>query len=236
MEFIKDIYEAGYFFIAGIVAISVMVFSFLNTIKSGLESVTWLRSQYYEGPEQIDFSKRATMKIIGGVSLLPFLWVCGQKVYTDYKNSKKVISVSKESGLIAHKKTGTIHLAGESDGALPSKKWATRNIDLLRYRPYSGYELRIYEKIGQEAEKQRKDDVIIQAYWLAIKSSPLSYHLYDKLTRVYGRRNEYDKILELHQSALDSLKTMDLNKKRLKRATKEFSFRVERTHKRALLS
>jgi hypothetical protein len=78
--------------------------------------------------------------------------------------------------------------------------------------------------------------MIIFLFLLSIKSSPLRYHLYDELTRVYGRRKEYKNILELHESALNSLASMNLSKKRLKRAINEFSMRIDRSKMRALRS
>lgn len=236
MEFIAELYKTEYAILAWIVTAFLAVVAFLTTIKSAHEFTVWFRTIKNDNPEKVDFSKRSAIKALGGITLLSLIWVNGRKIYTDYKNSQKVIKVSEKSGLVAHKKTGTIHLAKVSNGALPSSKWATKSIDLIRYTPYRGSELRIYEDIAREAEKQRNDEVIIYAYLLAIKSSPLSYHLYDKLTRVYGRRKEYQHILELHKSALNNLSTMNLSKKRLKRATSEFSMRVDRTKKRALLS
>jgi len=236
MEYIAELYKTEYSIFAWIVMTLIAVVAFLTTIKSGYEFIAWFKSMNAENPETVDFSKRSGIKVLGGITLLSLIWVNGRKIYTDYRNREKVLKVSEKSGIIAHKKTGTIHLVGESNGALPSKKWATKNIDLIRYRPYRGSERRIYEEIAQEATNQRNDEVIIYSYLLAIQSSPLSYHLYDKLTRVYGRRKKYKNILELHKSALNNLSTMNLSKKRLKRATNEFSLRVERTEKRALLS
>lgn len=236
MEFITELYKTEYAILAWIVTAFLAVVAFLTMLKSGHEFIAWFRTIKADNPEKVDFSKRSAIKALGGITLLSLIWVNGRKIYTDYKNSQKVIKVSEKSGLIAHKKTGTIHLARVSNGALPSTKWATKSIDLIRYTPYRGYELRIYEEIAREAEKQRNDEVIIYSYLLAIKSSPLSYHLYDKLTRIYGRRGEYQHILDLHKSALNNLSAMNLSKKRLKRATKEFAMRVDRTKKRALLS
>lgn len=236
MEFITELYKTEYAILAWIVTALLAVVAFLTILKSGHEFIAWFRTIKADNPEKVDFSKRSAIKALGGITLLSLIWVNGRKIYTDYKNSQKVIKVSEKSGLIVHKKTGTIHLARVSNGALPSTKWATKSIDLIRYTPYRGYELRIYEEIAREAEKQRNDEVIIYSYLLAIKSSPLSYHLYDKLTRIYGRRGEYQHILDLHKSALNNLSAMNLSKKRLKRATKEFAMRVDRTKKRALLS
>jgi len=236
MEYIAEFYKTEYSILAWIVTTLIVAVAFLTTIKSGYEFITWFKSVNADNSEKVDFSKRSGIKVLGGITLLSLLWVNGRKIYTDYRNSEKVLRVSEKSGITAHKKTGTIHLVGESNGALPSKKWATKNIDLIRYRPYRGFERRIYEEIAREAVNQRNDEVVIYSYLLAIQSSPLSYHLYDKLTRIYGRRKEYKNILELHQSALKNLSTMKLSKKRLKRATNEFSLRVERTQKRDLLS
>lgn len=212
------------------------VVAFLIAIKSAHEFYVWLQRLVITHRRDVDLSKRAMVKILGGLTLLSVVWVNGKKFYLDYKNSRQVINVSRESGVIAHKKSGTIHLAGVSKGALPSDRWATKSINLLSYRPYRGSERRVYEVIAREAEKQRNDEVLIYCYLLAIQSSPLSYHLYDKLTRVFGRRKEYLRIEELHRSALESLASMNLNKKSLKRATQEFSMRLDRTRKRPLIS
>jgi len=61
-------------------------------------------------------------------------------------------------------------------------------------------------------------------------------HLYDKLTKIYGRRKEYDNIFELFEKALLDIDLINLNKRHKKRVRKEFTMRLERTKKRALLS
>jgi hypothetical protein len=236
MEYISEIFKTEYSIFAWMITSVITIISIFTIFKNGHELAEWFKKLNTEKPEQIDFSRRAAIKIIGGVTLLTLVWVNGRKVYTDYKNGRKVIDVSEKSRIVAHKKSGIIHLAGRSKGALPSKKWATTKIDLVRYNPYRGAESSIYEAIASESIHQRNDEITVYSYLLAIKSNPLSYHLYDKLTRIYGRRKEYEQILELHTFALKNLSSMGLSRKRLKRAKKEFTKRVDSTKKRALLS
>lgn len=236
MEYVYEILKTEYGIFLWLAAAVVTVITFLASIKTAYELYEWIRGMYADNPDQVNFSKRAFLVATGGVTVISLVWVNGKKFYTDYKNSTRLITADKNSGLVAHKKTGTIHLAGVSEGTLPSEKWATKKIDLVRYSPYAGYESTIYEAVGKEAITQRNDELTIYAYLLAIKSSPLSYHLYDKLARVFGRRKEYSEILKLYEDALLSVKSMDLNKRKRKRAMSEFSARVAKTKKRALLS
>ena len=71
---------------------------------------------------------------------------------------------------------------------------------------------------------------------MAIEVSPLSYHLYDKLTRIYGRKKEYTNIENLYNNALLILPKLSLNKRSYKRANKEFTMRMQRTKHRTLLT
>lgn len=171
-----------------------------------------------------------------GGAIAGILWGIRKEINNNYLKSQKIIVACKKSGLIAHKKNGTIHFVGVSKGNLPSAKWATNKIDLVKYHPYGGFEMRIYEAVGKEAISQKNDKATIYAYGLAIKFSPLSYHLYDKLIRIYGRRKEYNKVLELLTVALLNVEKMQLSKRLRKRAKKEFTMRIERTKKRSLFS
>lgn len=103
----------------------------------------------------------------------------------------------------------------------------------MRHIPYAGCERKIYEEIGLQALRQRDDCVATEAYLLAIRSSPTSYHLYDKLTRIYGRQKDYLNILKIHQDALVQLPSLKLSSRQGRRAEKEFLMRIRRTKYRA---
>jgi hypothetical protein len=61
--------------------------------------------------------------------------------------------------------------------------------------------------------------IAIKAYALAIELSPLSYHLYDKLTRIYDRK-KYTKIANLYDNAVLNVPELLLSVRSHKRANK----------------
>jgi hypothetical protein len=155
-----------------------------------------------------ELAKRSTIKTVAGLAFLGVAWSSGSSLYRSYLNGRKTFIVKYNKNLITNKKTGTIHLKNVSSGELPSKKWETKKIDLIA----------------------------TEAYLLAIGVSPLSYHLYDKLTRIYGRKKEYTNIAKLYDDALLNLPKLSLNKRHYKRANKEFTMRMQRTKHRSLLA
>lgn len=236
MEFISELVKTEYTIFLWIVVAFTSIAGFLASIKGFFEFISWIKKVKEERANDFNFAKRTTIKTAAGLVFLGVAWSSGLSLYRSYPNSKMSFIVKYNKKLVANKKTGTIHLKGVSSGAFPSKKWESKNIDLYKNKPYSGSSRRIYEEIAKEALLQKNDLIAIKAYIMAIEVSPLSYHLYDKLTRIYGRKKEYTNIENLYNNALLILPKLSLNKRSYKRANKEFTMRMQRTKHRTLLT
>lgn len=236
MGFISELIKTEYAIFLWIVVAFISVAGFLASIKGFFEFISWIKKVKEERANGFDSARRSTIKTTVGLVFLGAAWTSGLNVYRSYQNGKMSFIVKYNKNLIANKKTGTIHFKGVSSGAFPSEKWESKKMDLLKNKPYSGSSRRIYEEIAIEALLQKNDVVAIKAYILAIEVSPLSYHLYDKLTRIYGRKKEYTNIYYLYNNALLSLPKLSLNKRNYKRANKEFTMRMQRTKHRSLLA
>ncbi len=236
MEFISGLVKTEYAIFLWIVVAFIAVAGFLASIKGFFEFISWIKKVKEERASDFDLAKRSTIKTAAGLAFLGVGWSSGSSLYRSYMNGRKIFIVKYNKNLITNKKTGTIHLKNVSSGEFPSKKWETKKIDLIKNMPYSGSARRIYEEIAAEAIAQKNDLIAIEAYLLAISISPLSYHLYDKLTRIYGRKKEYTNIAKLYDNVLLKLSKLPLNKRHHKRANKEFTMRMQRTKHRALLA
>lgn len=238
VEFIKEVLLLEKHILIWLLAAFVSLAAIIGALKTLIE--------FYYSYKQIksDFPKKHNLLlnrrnfIIASVffSALPVIVISSKRLINFYKTKKRILHVIHNENLVANKKTGIIHLKNVSTGTLPSTKHSTHKINLHRSIPYSGFERRIYESLGKEALKQRKDDFAIELYNKAIDSSPLSYHLYDKLIRIYGRSKEYSKIRILFETALSNLENSNISKKRYRRAKKEFRARLNRTIFRAEIS
>ena len=235
MAYFSELIKTEYAMFVWIAVVFISVTSFLASVKGFFEFCLWVTKVKAERTSDFNLAKRSMVKTFVGLVFLGVAWSSGTNLYRSYLNGKKVFVVTYNDNLIANKKTGTIHLKGISYGELPSKEWETKEISLVKNRPYSGSERIIYEQIGIEALTQKNDTIAIEAYLLAISFSPLSYHLYDKLTRIYGRKKEYTNIAKLYDNALINISKLSLNKRDQKRANKEFLMRIQRTKFRAQL-
>ena len=234
MDFISGLINTEYAIFLWVIVGLMTVSGFLASIKDFFEFLSWITKVKEERANDFDLAKRSTIKTIAGLAFLGVAWSSGTTLFRSYQKRRKIFIVKYNESLITNKKTGTIHLKSVSSGELPSKKWETKKINLVKNKPYSGSARRIYEALAVEAIIQKNDLIAIEAYLLAINSSPLSYHLYDKLTRIYGRKKEYTNIAKLYDNALLTLPKLSLSERHRKRANKEFTMRMLRTKYRAL--
>ncbi|ABM03485.1 hypothetical protein Ping_1696 [Psychromonas ingrahamii 37] len=236
MAFFSELLKTEHILFVWVIVAFIAFSGFLVSIKGFFEFIAWVKKVRLERSSDLDLAKRSTFKSIIALALLGAAWSSGSTLYRSYLDGKKILFVKFNKNLIVNKKTGIIHLKNVSAGVLPSSKWAGNKLDLVKHRPYSESSRRIYEQIAIEALKQKNDTVAIEAYILAIQVSPLSYHLYDNLIRIYGRQKEYSKINLLFNDALENLSKLNLGKRQKKNANKEFLMRLKRTEHRALLA
>ena len=232
INFIKEFifFEHNCFIIiAGyIIAIATLICA----LKGIVEFAELFRTRTATTPS-FKITRRNILKVAGCTALLNISGFLGKKLCIYIQKKRLFLKIRYNRDIIANSKSKVIHLRGVSNGLLPSAKRQTRQIDLDSFYPYRGYERRIFEALGVEAIKQKNDDLAVYLYKNAIENSPLSYHLYDKLTRIYGRQKEYNKIYQLFVGALDNIKNTNISKKHYRRAKMEFQFRLNRTIKRS---
>lgn len=233
MVFVSELIKTEYAIFLWITVAFLSLASFLVSIKGFFEFISWVIKVKEERTSEYNLAKRSTIKVAAGLVFLGFFWSSGSSLFSVYHNGRKTFTIRHNKSLVTNNKTGTIHLKNVSSGALPSTKWVSNKINLVRNKPYSGSARRIYEAIAVEALIQKNDFIATEAYLLAINVSPLSYHLYDKLTRIYGRKKEYSDIAKMYESAILNLSKLALNKRTLKRANEEFTMRLQRTKHRA---
>lgn len=236
MEFINEIFSIEYKILSIVTAGIIALAGLTAAIKGLYDFIQWVK--YYKDSDSsgFDSGKRTLIKASIGIFITGIFWTVGGKIYSSFTKGQHSIRMPKDSGIIINKKTKIIHYKKVTTGNFPSERNSSYLINLEKSMPYRDFEMRIFEAIGKEAIKQKKDDVAIKSYILAINSSPLSYHLYDKLTRIYGRQKMYDEILGLHQVAIENLNALNISKKRRNRAKKEFSMRVNKAMHRAAIA
>ena len=148
MEIIAGLVKTEYAIFLWIVLAFIAVTGFLASIKSFFEFISWIKKVKEESASDFDLAKRSTIKTAAGLAFLGVAWSSGSNLYHSYMNGRKTLIVKYNKNLITNKKTGTIHLKNVSSGELPSKKWETPKIDLIKNMPYSGSSRKIYEEIA----------------------------------------------------------------------------------------
>jgi tetratricopeptide (TPR) repeat protein len=147
--------------------------------------------------------------------------------------SDSVLLKGYEQDFVGNRRTKILHHRVACQNHLPRNK--NRSIgDVLPnlFCPHATYRSSILEQLAiRDSAKERYESAIAHLE-RAIKLSPFSYHLYDRLIGLYGRVRQYDKIDILLQEALQSVRGVkqprSLRMQRsMQRAEREFKVRSQ---------
>jgi hypothetical protein len=148
---------------------------------------------------------------------------------------------------IVHKRTNVVHYVGLCSKHLPFKYNQLENtVAPTNLLIHSGYTLRILEDLAKRTLPQPgQEEHAISLLKQAIALSPLSFHYYDRLVKIYGVLRRYEEIKPLLGNGLKQvdLKLVEINKfedspqktkslDRLKRAQKGFQLRIKQVNYR----
>ena len=92
------------------------------------------------------------------------------------------------------------------------------------------HEASVFEALAGDAFANTRDDEAISHLKRGLAISPLRFHLYDRLVRVYGRRKQYDEIFKELQAGLREAERLAssnaITRTDLQRARQEFEARL----------